>query len=80
MLGCNIRIADRTKEGCTMINVTDITDTFDRKVDTKLLRFFSTEDNDNELCYTRILIKNTACFQDYFVFFKSWKCDTYSNR
>lgn len=42
MLGCDVRIDKRTKDGCQKNNAVAIKDTCDRKVDTKILGFFST--------------------------------------
>ena len=51
MIGSNVRIAERTKDGCAKIYAIAVTGVFDRKVDSKVLRCFSTG-KDNELSYT----------------------------
>ena len=46
MLSCDVRITERTKDGCPKINTVAMTDMFDRKLDTNVLRFFSTGKDD----------------------------------
>ena len=54
ILDSDARITERTKDGCTKIYAIAVTDTFDRKVDSKVLLFSTGEDD--ELSYTWVAI------------------------